>query len=75
MLVHLSDIVTKDNGILEREVPLSLESVDSGEECHKVIDQRPLHLVITNTGDKVLELHAETSVTVQIPCSRCLEAV
>lgn len=75
MLVHLSDIVTQENGTLEREVPLSLESVNSGEGCYEVVDSKPLHLVITNTGDKVLKLYGETSVTVQIPCSRCLEAV
>ena len=75
MLVHLSDIVTQENGTLEREIPLSLESVDSGEGCYRVTEQSPLHLVITNTGDKVLELRGEADVTVQIPCSRCLEAV
>ena len=72
MLVHLSDIVTQENGTLEREIPLSLESVDSGEGCYRVTEQSPLHLVITNTGDKVLELRGEAAVTVQIPCSRCL---
>ena len=75
MLVHLSDIVTQENGTLEREIPLSLESVDSGEGCYRVTEQSPLHLVITNTGDKVLVLRGVADVTVQIPCRRCLEAV
>lgn len=75
MLVHLSDIVSQDGGIWEQEVPLSLETVDAAGIPYKVVRQSPLHLVIANEGDKVLKIRAESSVTVRIPCSRCLDEV
>lgn len=75
MLVHLSDIVFQSGKTLEREVPLSLKSIDSAMGSYKVVRQEPLHLVVTNTGDKVLEIAGEASVVVQMTCSRCLEPV
>ena len=40
-----------------------------------VLKKEPVDLVITNTGNKVLELTGNTCVTVGIPCDRCLEQV
>ena len=51
------------------------ERQDLPKSAYKVVEQKPLQLMIVNTGDKVLELKGRTDVVVRIPCSRCLEAV
>ena len=75
MLVHLSDVVSQEGKCLKTEIPLALETIVAVGDTYKVVEQKPLKLMIVNTGDKVLELKGRTDVVVRIPCSRCLEAV
>lgn len=75
MLVHLSDIVSQEGKVVQKEVEVTLESISSQLGKFKIAEKTPVQLVITNTGEKVLELEGKGSVTVEIPCDRCLERV
>ena len=66
MLVHLSDIVSQEGKCLKTEIPLALETIVAVGDTYKVVEQKPLQLMIVNTGDKVLELKGRTDVVVRM---------
>ena len=60
-----------DFPILDKE-PVELTVVNTGD---RVLKKSPVELTVSNTGNKVLEIRGEGTVTVGIPCDRCLEQV
>ena len=75
MQIHLLDIATSEGKQIVREVIPELEKIDFQMGCFPVLHKDPVELTITNTGDKVLEIMGTGSITVGIPCDRCLETV
>ena len=75
MQIHLSDITDSEGKIIQfsSEVELDKISFQMGE--FPILDRSPVELRIANTGNKVLELTGKGSLTVGIPCDRCLEQV
>ena len=75
MQIHLSDITDSEGKIIQfsSEVELDKISFQMGE--FPILDRSPVELRIANTGNKVLELTGKGSLTVGIPCDRCLEEV
>ena len=75
MQIHLLDISSCDGKTIQESVAPELEKIDFQMGSFPVLAKEPVELTITNTGDKVLELKGIGSVTVGIPCDRCLEQV
>ena len=75
MQIHLSDVTDSEGKIIQfsSEVELDKISFQMGE--FPILDRSPVELRIANTGNKVLELTGKGSLTVGIPCDRCLEQV
>ena len=75
MQIHLSDITDSEGKIIQfsSEVELDKISFQMGE--FPILERSPVELRIANTGNKVLELTGKGSLTVGIPCDRCLEQV
>ena len=75
MLIDLSEILSLEGKTQVIEAPVSMDSFQSKLGSFPVKDKEPVILTITNTGKKVLRLEARGSVTLSIPCDRCLNEV
>ena len=75
MQIHLSDITDSEGKHIQLQLDLDLDKVSFQMGDYPILEKTPIELDITNTGNKVLELKGIGSVTVGIPCDRCLEQV
>ena len=72
MQIHLSDVTSCEGKTIQTSAELELETIDFQLGQFPVLKKEPVNLTITNTGNKVLELTGSTSLTVGMPCDRCL---
>ena len=75
MQIHLSDVTSCEGKTIQVSAELELEKIKFQLGQFPVLEKKPVELTITNTGNKVLELKGSTTVTVGMPCDRCLEQV
>ena len=75
MQIHLSDITDSEGKIIQFSSEVDLDKISFQMGDYPILEKTPVELEITNTGNKVLELKGIGSVTVGIPCDRCLEQV
>ena len=75
MQIHLSDITDSEGKIIQFSSEVELDKISFQMGDYPILEKTPVELEITNTGNKVLELKGIGSVTVGIPCDRCLEQV
>ena len=75
MQIHLSDITFSEGKTIQEIVKLEMDRIVFQLGEFPVLEKSPVELTVTNTGDKVLEIRGEGTVTVGIPCDRCLEEV
>ena len=73
MQIHLSDISSSEGKCIQKCVPFEMDTITFQLGSFPVLKKEPIELTITNTGEKTLEIEAKGSVTVAIPCDRCLE--
>ena len=75
MQIHLSDVTDSEGKYIQLQPELELDKISFQMGDYPILEKTPVELEITNTGNKVLELKGIGSVTVGIPCDRCLEQV
>ena len=75
MQIHLSDITDSEGKHIQLQPELELDKISFQMGDYPILEKTPVELEIANTGNKVLELKGIGSVTVGIPCDRCLEQV
>lgn len=75
MLINLSESVTCEDRKKVYEADSSLSSVAFNGETYDIIRQEPFKLTVANTGVRKYFIEGSTSVTLEIPCARCLEPV
>ena len=75
MLINLSELFTCEGKKKVYDAEIGLTEVSVGGENYRVVSAEPFQLAVTNTGEGKYFLEGSTQVTVEIPCSRCLEPV
>ena len=75
MQIHLSDITFSEGKTIQETVKLEMDKIVFQLGEFPVLKKSPVELTVSNTGDKVLEIRGEGTVTVGIPCDRCLTPV
>lgn len=75
MQIHLSDISSSEGKCVQKSVPFEMDSITFQLGTFPILAKEPVELIITNTGNRVLELTGSGRITVGIPCDRCLEEV
>ena len=75
MHIHLADIMNREGEIWQTQAELEWETFFVQSDSFMILAKSPISLSIVNTGNKVLKLTGKGSVTVAIPCDRCLEKV
>ena len=75
MLINLSYVLSEPHKTIEENVLPELKQVVISGNSFPVDKISPLHIRIEYAGDKKLHIIGENSLTVIIPCDRCLEDV
>ena len=75
MLINLSDILSKEGETQRVEAMVDMENFTSRLGNFPVQKKTPVHFTIQNKGKKVLQINGEGSLTLLIPCGRCLSDV
>lgn len=75
MLIDLSEILSLEGKTKVVEAPVSMNSFQSKLGNFPVVKKEPVIVNITNTGRKVLDIRTSGSVSLAIPCDRCLKEV
>lgn len=75
MLINLSEVLSEPHKTIVENVRPDMEEVLINGENFRITEMEPLHLRIEYAGDKKLRIQGSTSLTVVIPCDRCLADV
>lgn len=75
MLISLFELSSSEGKTIHEQVPFEPDTISFQMGSFSILQKDPVDLVITNTGEKVLKLQVQGSVTVSVPCDRCLREV
>ena len=75
MLIDLNEVLQNDGKAMTVEAPLEMKCFTTKQGRFPIIHQEPVSLQIQNKGDRKLLITGEASLTLAIPCDRCLEEV
>ena len=75
MQIHLSEILSQDGKTVEKNMELDKTSFQLNGEEFTIVEKSPVQLVLTNKGNQELLIKAKVSLSVAIPCGRCLKDV
>ncbi|MDO4519207.1 MAG: DUF177 domain-containing protein [Eubacteriales bacterium] len=72
MQINLLNITACEGKVIEVPVSFELNEIEMREESYPITNKEPLVLRIENTGNKVLKVQGHSSISVTLPCDRCL---
>ena len=75
MIINLSDIMSGKDSIKQITAPLELEHFSLDGVDYEFAKKNAVECTITVLGDRKVLLESQTSLSLLIPCSRCLEEV
>jgi len=73
MLVSLSEIMSTKGKVERISVPIEMDSFDYQGMSYKFIQKEPVHLTLTNLGNRVVLIEGKTDISLAMFCSRCLK--
>ena len=75
MIINLSDIMSGKDSIKQITAPLELEHFSLDGVDYEFAKKNAVECMITVLGNRKVLLESQTSLSLLIPCSRCLEDV
>ena len=75
MLMNLTDVFTSEGKVKKISQTYDAGSVSYMGEDYPVVDKSDVSLTFTNIGTGRILLEGEFSLTVEVPCDRCLQSV
>ncbi|MDO4345148.1 MAG: DUF177 domain-containing protein [Eubacteriales bacterium] len=75
MLIDLNEVLKNDGKVMNVDAQLELAEFSGRLGRFPITDSKPVSLRIQNMGDRKLHISGSTSVTLKVPCDRCLEDV
>lgn len=75
MLIPLNDVLKDDGKVLHLTAELGLTEFTSKIGTYPIIEKSPVELTLSSKGDRKLKISGNSTVTLLIPCGRCLEDV
>ena len=75
MKLDISKAISQENREFREKVQIDMDTFESKQGDFPILAGEPFDLTIVNEDSKRLRLSAETEVTIQMPCDRCLETV
>ena len=75
MLIDLSEVLSEPHKSIDEVVGTEMKEVKVSGSRFPVSRTQPVHIHVEYAGEKKLHISCETSLTVIIPCDRCLTDV
>lgn len=75
MLIDLSELFSLEGKSKTYAPMLEMTHFKAPDGTYEIVERKPVTLVITNMGNKVLRVTGEADLCLAMPCSRCLEPV
>lgn len=75
MLLSVSDVLTSEGKVTETQIPLEMDTVEYLGENFPIREKEPVQLTLTNLGVDKARVEGTVTLTVVIPCDRCLKEV
>lgn len=75
MLIDLNEVLKNDGKVMKADASLGFAVFTSKLGKFPIVGSEPFPLTITNKGERKLLIQGSTTVTLKIPCDRCLEDV
>ena len=74
MILNLTDVLLEDKRF-DQEVPIELKKLDYSFGSFPVLEASPAKITVWKEEERILKIHGTASITVSIPCDRCLDDV
>ena len=75
MVIDLSELLSLKDKTKAVEIPLEMEQFRTKLGSYDIADRKPMAFKFTGLGNKKVNMEAELSVVLLMPCDRCLEEV
>lgn len=75
MLINLSEVLTEPHKTIEENVVSDMKDIFISGQRFSISEMSPVHIRIEYAGEKKLYITGDASLTVVIPCDRCLVEV
>ncbi|MDO5293521.1 MAG: DUF177 domain-containing protein [bacterium] len=75
MLIDLAKIMSVKGKVEQIEAPLELDMFELDGVSYPFKEKNPVRLTITHLGERKVKVDSETTVSLNIPCNRCLDDV
>ncbi len=75
MLIHLSDVLTKEDWVEKAEVPLEMTGFDNGQGFFPVTEKSPVSFTFTNLEEGKARIEGTLKLKFSAVCDRCLTEV
>ena len=75
MLINLTDVLTSEGKVLEKQVETELTEISSRAGVFPIIDKTPLSLTLSNLGMNKASIEGRMELTFAMNCDRCLKPV
>lgn len=75
MQINLTDVISFDGKVQEITTDIHVKQIQFGESIYLFGDDIHINLVLSNQGDKEVNIKGNLDTTIKIPCDRCMEEV
>ena len=75
MLINLTELFSVEGKVKHYICELEFSEFRVPEGTYAVVEKTPVNLDITNKGNKVFSVTGTVDVSLEMPCSRCLDPV
>ena len=75
MLLNLSDVLSEQHKPIDTTVDMTMNAYQEDTTQYPFVQKNPVHITVEHVKGRELLVKAETSLTAQIPCDRCLKMV
>ena len=75
MQINLADVLSDENGCLQKTIVNSMEKFSIHREFYDVVEKTDISLFVQNIGKRHVLLRMDVEMKISIPCARCLEPV
>ncbi len=75
MLLNVSDVLTSEGKVVEIQVPLEMDAVEYLGGYFPIREKGPVQFTFTNLGVDKAKVEGTVTLTIEMPCDRCLKEV
>lgn len=75
MLIDLSELLPHEGMSRNVSIDIDMDNFETKSYSYKIIDKKPIDFEFTNLGKKKIKFRADTDLTLQMQCDRCLQDV